>query len=63
MVKRLAMAFAVAAPREETREIAPHIAFFQRVAAMIGKSGWPTSQGRRSTWPARIPHHATSTRP
>jgi type I restriction enzyme R subunit len=37
MVKRLATAFALAAPREETREIAPHLAFFQRVAAMIRK--------------------------
>ncbi|MDB4948293.1 MAG: type restriction component of type restriction-modification system [Gemmatimonadetes bacterium] len=37
MVKRLAMAFALAAPREETREIAPHLAFFQRVAAMVRK--------------------------
>jgi type I restriction enzyme R subunit len=35
MVKRLATAFALAVPREETREIAPHLAFFQRVAAMI----------------------------
>jgi len=35
MVKRLATAFALAAPREETREVAPHLAFFQRVAAMI----------------------------
>ncbi|HYH67915.1 MAG TPA: type I restriction endonuclease subunit R [Urbifossiella sp.] len=37
MVKRLATAFALAVPREETREVAPHLAFFQRVAAMIGK--------------------------
>lgn len=37
MVKRLTTAFALAAPREETREIAPHLAFFQRVAAMIRK--------------------------
>jgi type I restriction enzyme R subunit len=37
MVKRLATAFALAAPREETREVAPHLAFFQRVAAMIRK--------------------------
>jgi type I restriction enzyme R subunit len=37
MVKRLATAFALAVPREETREIAPHLAFFQRVAAMIRK--------------------------
>jgi len=37
MVKRLATAFALAVPREETKEIAPHLAFFQRVAAMIRK--------------------------
>jgi type I restriction enzyme R subunit len=37
MVKRLATAFALAVPREETREITPHLAFFQRVAAMIRK--------------------------
>jgi type I restriction enzyme, R subunit len=37
MVKRLATAFALAVPREETREIAPHLAFYQRVAAMIRK--------------------------
>ena len=37
MVKRLSTAFALAVPREETREIAPHLAFFQRVAAMIRK--------------------------
>lgn len=37
MVKRLTTAFALAVPREETREVAPHLAFFQRVAAMIRK--------------------------
>lgn len=37
MVKRLATAFALAVPREETREIAPHLAFVQRVVAMIRK--------------------------
>lgn len=37
MVKRLATAFALAVPREETREVAPHLAFFQRAAAMIRK--------------------------
>lgn len=55
MVKRLATAFALAVPREETREIAPHLAFFQRVAAMIRKrladeaeptSGTPDSGSR-----------------
>ena len=37
MVKRLSTAFALAVPREETTAIAPHLAFFQRVAAMIRK--------------------------
>jgi type I restriction enzyme R subunit len=37
MVKRLSTAFALAVPREETRAIAPHLAFFQRIAAMIRK--------------------------
>lgn len=37
MVKRLATAFALAVPQEETRNIAPHLAFFQRMAAMIRK--------------------------
>jgi type I restriction enzyme R subunit len=37
MVKRLATGFALAVPREETREVAPHLAFFQRVVAMIRK--------------------------
>jgi type I restriction enzyme R subunit len=49
MVKRLATAFALAVPREETRVIAPHLAFFQRVAAMIRKrltdEARPTSGG------------------
>ena len=37
MVKRLSTAFALAVPREETMEITPHLAFFQRIAAMIRK--------------------------
>ena len=37
MVKRLSTAFALAVPREETQEITPHLAFFQRIAAMIRK--------------------------
>jgi type I restriction enzyme, R subunit len=37
MVKRLSTAFALAVPREETKEIAPHLGFFQRIAAMIRK--------------------------
>lgn len=37
MVKRLATAFALAVPREETQEVVPYLAFFQRVAAMMRK--------------------------
>jgi len=37
LVKELATAFALAVPRAETDVIAPHLAFFQRVAAMIRK--------------------------
>ena len=37
MVKRLSTAFALAVPREETQQIAPHLGFFQRVAVMIRK--------------------------
>ena len=37
MVKRLATVFALAVPREETREIAHYRAFLQRVASMIRK--------------------------
>jgi len=37
LVKELSMAFALAVPRPETEEITPHLAFFQRAAAMIRK--------------------------
>jgi len=37
MVKRLSTAFALAVPRAETKAIAAHLAFFQRIAAMIRK--------------------------
>ena len=37
LVKELAAAFALAVPRPETETITPHLAFFQRVAAMIRK--------------------------
>ena len=37
LVKELSAAFALAVPRLETETIAPHLAFFQRVAAMIRK--------------------------
>ena len=49
MVKRLSTAFALAVPREETTEITPHLAFFQRIAAMIRKrladDAGPTTSG------------------
>ncbi len=37
LVKELSAAFALAVPRSEAEAIAPHLAFFQRVAAMIRK--------------------------
>jgi len=37
MLKKLSAAFALAVPRPATEAIAPHLAFFQRVAAMIRK--------------------------
>lgn len=37
MVKELAAGFALSVPRAETDAIAPHLAFFQRVVAMIRK--------------------------
>ena len=37
LVKELSAAFALAVPRPETETIAPHLAFFQRVMAMIRK--------------------------
>ena len=37
LVKELATAFALAVPRPETAAITPHLAFFQRCAAMIRK--------------------------
>lgn len=37
LVKELSAAFALAVPRSETEAIAPHLAFFQRVVAMIRK--------------------------
>lgn len=37
LVKELSSAFALAVPRPETETIAPHLAFFQRVVAMIRK--------------------------
>jgi len=52
MVKRLSTAFTLAVPREETKEITPHLAFFQRIAAMIRKrladDAGPTPGGGRS---------------
>ncbi len=54
LVKELSTAFALAVPRAETEPIAPHLAFFQRVAAMIRKrladEGGPTvGKGRGGT--------------
>ena len=37
LVKELSAAFALAVPRPETEAITPHLAFFQRVVAMIRK--------------------------
>lgn len=37
LIKTLSAAFALAVPRPETEAITPHLAFFQRVAAMIRK--------------------------
>lgn len=37
LVKQLSAAFALAVPRPETEEVVDHLAFFQRVAAMIRK--------------------------
>jgi type I restriction enzyme R subunit len=37
LVKELSTAFALAVPRPETEAITPHLAFFQRAAAMIRK--------------------------
>ena len=37
LVRELALAFALAVPRPETEPIAPHLAFFQRIVAMIRK--------------------------
>ena len=37
LVKELSAAFALAVPRQETEAITPHLAFFQRVVAMIRK--------------------------
>ncbi len=37
LVKELSEAFALAVPRPETEQVAPHLAFFQRIVVMIGK--------------------------
>lgn len=37
LVKELSEAFALAVPRPETEQVAPHLAFFQRIVAMIRK--------------------------
>ena len=48
LVKELAAAFALAVPRPETDEIAPHLAFFQRLVAMIRKRLADESNGGAS---------------
>ncbi|MBL1218703.1 MAG: type I restriction endonuclease subunit R [Planctomycetes bacterium] len=51
LVKELSAAFALAVPRPEAEAIAPHLAFFQRVRAMIQKrlvdESGPTGGGRQ----------------
>ncbi len=52
LVKELSAAFALAVPRPESEAIAPHLAFFQRVVAMIRKrladdTGGGTGHGRQ----------------
>ncbi|MDT8322211.1 MAG: type I restriction endonuclease subunit R [Xanthomonadales bacterium] len=52
LVKELSTAFALAVPRPETEEVTPHLAFFQRTAAMIRKrladdNGRSESRGRQ----------------
>ena len=59
LVKELSAAFALAVPRPEAEAITPHLAFFQRVAAMIRKR-----LADESSAPALdILTSATSTRP
>jgi type I restriction enzyme R subunit len=53
MIKKLSTAFALAVPREETRAIAPHLAFFQRVAAMIRKRLAEDADAQRGTRQSR----------
>lgn len=48
LLKELSAAFALAVPRPETDAITPHLAFFQRVAAMIRKR-LADDSGMRST--------------
>ena len=58
LVKELSAAFALAVPRPETEAITPHLAFFQRVVAMIRKRLADDSGGGAVT-----PGSATSTPP
>src|SRR5574337_807013 len=48
LVKELSTAFALAVPRPETTEVTPHLAFFQRCAAMIRKR-LADDEGRHAT--------------
>jgi type I restriction enzyme R subunit len=63
MVKRLATAFALCVPREETREVAPHLAFFQRVAAMIRKRLADGAASTRRGWTFSVTNSWSGYRP
>lgn len=58
LLKELSSAFALAVPRPETEEVVEHLAFFQRVAAMIRKrladEGRGGSAGRRGDIDAAV---------
>ena len=60
LVKELSAAFALAVPRPETEAITPHLAFFQRVVAMIRKRLADDSSG--SAGPAQHPDIAAAVR-
>ena len=49
LVKELSDAFALAVPRQETERIAPHLAFFQRIVAMIRKRLADDAKGSGAT--------------
>ena len=47
LVKELSAAFALSVPRPESADIAPHLAFFQRIVAMIQKRLSDDAEGSR----------------